>query len=233
MKKFIGIIFIMGFILFLFWDKKEEIILPFTNKEISSKKESEPKREAEDSKQYSDGPQSTDIMTHTKKQAKNKMNLIKGNLQVQKILRSYFNNRERLSYEKNILISQNLRATPKSSYRERFGELINEKAGFIIYKVSELGIDESYSIQSKSLPVIYDTSKNTFGILTGNIVLNIKKEVDVKRITRILGIQKYFLEDQMVFGKFSDLQRLLTLINKEDDIQNFEIEVIDSIEEPN
>ncbi|MDH5581587.1 MAG: hypothetical protein OEY33_06755, partial [Bdellovibrionales bacterium] len=159
--------------------------------------------------------------------------LIKGNLQVQKIIENYFSNRQRTSFNQDLLISQNLRAVKKSNYRDLMGEQVSEKAGFIIYKVSELGVKESFSIQSKSLPVVYDTVKNTFAILTGKIVLNIKKGINLKSLSKRMKLKNFFFEDRMIFGNYEDLNSVLNLINKNDNVQSFEVEIIDSIPEPN
>ncbi len=233
MKKYlIGFTVLLTIGIFLFWKVETDfskglVHKPIEVKNIDIQKTDLPKVDKVDSSIIPSAKKTT-----SSPKLKTKINLIKGNLKIQNFINQYFSNLERIGPSKKNFLSQTLRAVAKKKFNPNMGKILEERAGFVIFLVSELSIKESYTIKPHSLPVVYDQHKNTLGIVTGNLTLEYSKIEDPKKLSRILGIDILKIQDGVIFGRTKSLESTEKM-RKDPRVLSLEIEIIDSSFEPN
>ena len=82
------------------------------------------------------------------------------------------------------IASTTLRAIKKELYKSSLGNKYTEFKNYILYKASKLEKKDIYKSSIDSLPVVLNIWTNYMGILTGNYIVHLEKNVNVDFILK-------------------------------------------------
>lgn len=243
MKVFFGIIFIVALSIWIFSSSGDQydLIDIVQDKKIEETVSPTQSKEEVSSSNSISSPSSTlssqNKVVKKSNSTKLKMELIKSELKISKIISENFSNRKRLMTNNDYLISDSLRAIKSSNFNPKLGEVYERYYGYTIYKVQTLSDSKLLHVVNNKLPVVYDTRRNTFGILTGQIILELKNLKDIKSYSKKMSLKIEKLSSPFVFLSVTKssktLDKLAFNFQKNPKIKSFEFEIINGQDTPN
>ncbi len=138
-----------------------------------------------------------------------------------------------LDFDQSWRLVGNALALPKSDFRDSFGEIITTQTGFVIF--SSEGSSLNHLDTERGRPVLYNSDRRSFGILSGTLIVRLKYAEEAHTWAKEYGLTVIHVQDSINKAFFSipsqtDITRLNKELKTDSRVSEYELEILSGLE---